>query len=138
MRALKLLFLGLLAGALGCEPALVRASKEPVSWAYVSASTTGIPLAPVEVSGGLVVLSFTLWSNGDSAICFYDPASRAEGHRILLGVKKGICSGGPVKPLVARVPNPGPGDYEIAFDDASAGYPTIARIVVGPAGTSVR
>jgi hypothetical protein len=30
------------------------------------------------------------------------------------------------------------GEYEIAVDDASAGYPTIARIVVGPAGTSVR
>jgi hypothetical protein len=138
MRAARLLFLGLLAGTLGCQEAMVRASKEPASWAYVSGSTTGIKLAPVGVSGGYAVLSFTLWSNRDSAVCFYDPSARVEGHRILLGVKKAICSDGPVTPLVARVPDPGSGEYELAFDDASAGYPTIARIVVGPGGTSLR
>jgi hypothetical protein len=138
MRAARLLFLGLLAGALGCQEALVRASKEPVTWAYISGSTTGIKLSPVEVSGGFVELSFTLWSNRDSAVCFYDPVARVEGYRILLGLKKALCSTGLVTPLVARVRDPGPGEYEIALDDANAGYPTIGRVAVGATKAPVR
>jgi hypothetical protein len=113
----------------GCEREVVWLSKEKADWDYVEAAWGGAKAGPVEVSEETLKIPFVFHlhksTRTDSGICIYDPTGEVHGKRIRLRLNQGVCSNRMRYPLVAEMPKPSPGEYEIVYDDFSARYPAV-------------
>jgi hypothetical protein len=118
----------------GCSREVAWLSKEKADWDYVEAAWGGARAGPVEVQGGTLHIPFVLGlheaTRTDSGICIYDPAGEVHGRKIRLRLNRGICSNTVRPPLVAELPKPAPGEYEIVYDDFFAGYPVMGKVVI--------
>ena len=129
---LLILFLAVLLA--GCERTVVWLSKEKADWDYVEAAWGGAKAGPVEVQGETLKIPFVLdlheSTRTDSGICIYDPAGEVHGKTIRLRLNQGVCSNKVRFPLVAEIPKPAPGEYEIVYDDFLARYPVMGKVVI--------
>jgi hypothetical protein len=126
----RLLLTLALAFTFGCTRMIVWATKETATWAFIQERCGGIKIGRGDTSDTYLSIPIDVHDNFDSGICMYDAKGRLSGTRIELSVKKGLCSGGPFIPLVARIPKPLPGDYLIVYADRGANYPKIGTVHV--------
>ena len=50
--------------------------------------------------------------------------------RFLVRLDKCLCNGGTAAPLIAVLPKPSSGAYDVVYDDAAAGFPHVGRLEV--------
>ncbi len=114
----------------GCVDVVVWLTKEDTPWSYIRDRCFGPKLGPIDTSGSRVAIPIELSSLYDSGVCFYSASGRLSHNRVEIIVRRGLCSGGPIPPLVVRLAKPGPGDYQIVYGDAGADYPVIGSLHV--------
>jgi hypothetical protein len=119
----------LLAGV-GCTGLVVWASKEKASWQFIQQKCQGISIGRTTSSQDELFIPISAIDHLDSAICIYDARARLLENRILVSVRKGLCKGGNLPLLIARLPKPAPGDYLVAYDDPAANFPVIGTMHV--------
>lgn len=115
---------------LGCADVIVWFTKEQASWTFIQDKCKGITLGTIELTSTQVSIPLNLWDHYDSAICIYDPKGYVNDGRVTISVKKGLCSGAPVKPLVVKITKPKYGDYRVVYDDPDANFPVLGLLHV--------
>lgn len=129
-RRLSVLALMALPLIAACSDVITWASRKDASWEYIQSSTPGITVGPASTSEAGLSFPIHVYDDLHSAGCFSDAKMRLADHRILVSVRSELCSDHPHPPLVASLPKPAPGDYEIAYDDPAAHFPVIGKVHV--------
>ncbi len=114
----------------GCTDAIVWLTKEDASWSFIQTRCQGIKLGQIETTATQIAIPLKVWDQYDSGVCMYDAKGQVAEQRIEVTFRKGLCSGGAIPPLVARVSKPRPGDYQIVYGDRDANYPVIGSLHV--------
>ena len=120
----------LLLPTVACTKLVVWYSKENLTWDYVQNRCGGITVGKIQATPSELHIPLEVSSRYDSAICMYDPKGQVSGQWILISLKKGLCSGSAASPLVAKLPKPKTGAYEIRFQDSAALNPLIGTVNV--------
>ena len=123
-----------LIACVACDRAATRLSTEHAPWSYVEDAWGGLGIAESRTANNRVSLSFRLRVHEpkrlDSAICTCGPTARVVADRILARLDKCLCKAGASAPLIAVLPKPASGEYDVVYEDATAGFPHIARVRV--------
>lgn len=119
-------------GLTSCESMIVWATTEPATWSYVEEGFGGIALEGATAGSEHVELRFKLYVHEatriDSAVCLRRTEARVDAGRIL--VRLILCTGDgrqgdPLSVLLRPLP---PGNYDLAYDDAAAGFPKFGEL----------
>jgi hypothetical protein len=124
------LLLCLLSSLLSCASLFSGLSKENVTWEYIQTKSTGLKLSPAQITDSEVIIPLQISPNFDSAICLSEPAAEVSGQRILMNLKKGLCSGEPLPALKLKLLKPKAGTYTLIYADPQAHYPILGQLVI--------
>jgi hypothetical protein len=135
-----LIGLALSAGAflLGCADRVVQQiTTETADWSYVLDAWGGVTSGEAVITEDTVSLPLALGgiakpTRMDSAICVCG-ASMAVGKfssRVLVSLKKCVCGSGANRPLAASMPRERYGEFEVVYNDPTAGFPYIGELSV--------
>ncbi len=123
-----------LVACVACDRAATRLSTERAPWSYVEDAWGGLGIAESRTANNQVSMTFRLRVHEpkrlDSAICTCGTTARVMADRILVRLDKCLCSGGASTRLIAVLPQPISGEYDVVYDDAAAGFPHVARLRV--------
>jgi hypothetical protein len=121
-----------LTACVACDRAATRLTTESAPWSYVEDAWGGLGIAESKTVNNQVSLTFRLHVHEskrlDSAICTCGAGARLLADRILVRLDKCLCSDGASTQLIAVLPKPASGNYDVVYDDAAAGFPHIARL----------
>jgi hypothetical protein len=123
-----------------CKRVVPIATATTADWAYVDNAWGATKLKSAAATDRDLTLTLTLFvhppTHVDSGICDRGVHARQEGSRIAVAIDRSLCGDGP-HPLTATIAKPPEGTYDVVYDDASAGYPRIGRLTIGPTVVTV-
>jgi hypothetical protein len=130
--------------AAGCERVaqrvVPRVTATKADWAFVDSSWGGTKLQSAAATNRDLTITLALGVHPptriDSAICTRGVNVRQDGSRIVLSIDRSVCGDGP-HPLTATIAKPAAGTYDVVYDDASAGFPRVGRLTIGPPSVTI-
>lgn len=111
-----------------CASVAVMATKEDVTWEYISTRCEPVKLHNLINEGNQIVLPVEIVSRMDSAICMYNPEGYVKDQRIYIKVKRAVCGVKTEWPLKVMLPALEYGTYAVHYDDQQANNPVIGTV----------
>lgn len=109
-------------------------TAEPATWGYVNDAWGGLEVGSPVVTAGQVDLPLTLMVHAvkqvDSGVCTDAIVARVDGTRVIIGLKRGVCGEGSLTDYTAHFSVPPAGRYDVVYDDAQAGFPSLGEITI--------
>jgi hypothetical protein len=124
--------------AAGCDSVAKRVvpgvTATKADWAFVDRSWGGTKLQSAAATDRDLTITLALGVDRpkqiDSETCTRGVHARQDGSRIVLSIDRSVCGDGP-HPSTATIAKPAVGTYDVVYDDASAGFPRVGRLIVG-------